>query len=49
MEAQAEYQINSDQNRLFTAMDLEKDQFKIYVSHPSEMTIGSSSSFKLLY
>ena len=27
-------------------MDLENDQLKIYFSHPSEMTVGSSSSFK---
>ena len=46
MEAQAEYHITLYQTRLFTSMELEKDQFKISFSHPSEMTVGSSSIFK---
>ena len=46
MESQAEHQITPNQTRLLTSMDLEKDQFKMDFSHPSEMTVGSSSSFK---
>ena len=45
MEAQAEYQIALDQTRLLTAMDLEKDQFKISLSHPFDMSICSSNNF----
>ena len=45
MEAQVEYQITPDQTRLLTAMDLEKYQFKIPLSHPSDMNIGSSNNF----
>ena len=48
MEAQAEYQITLDQTRLLTTMDIEKDQFKIALSHPSDMNIGSSNNFNIL-
>ena len=30
---------------LLTAIDLEKDQFRIALSHPTNMSIGSSSNF----
>ena len=48
MEAQAEYQITPEKTRWLTAMDLEKDQFKISLSHPSDMSIGSSNNFNIV-
>ena len=45
MEAQAEYQVAPDQTRLLTVMDVEKDQFRIALSHPIDMSIGSSNNF----
>ena len=45
MEAQAEYHIALDQTRLLTTIDLEKDQFKISLSHPSDMSVGSYNNF----
>ena len=46
MEAQSEHQIIPDQTRLLTIMDLERDNLKISFSHPYEMIVGSSRSFK---
>lgn len=48
MDAQAEYQIAPDQTRLLTAMDLEKDKFKIALSHPSDIFIGSFNNFNIV-
>ena len=46
IEAQAEHNIPADQTRLLTVMDLEKDQFKMALSHLTGMSLGSSGSFK---
>lgn len=46
MEAQAESQIVPKQTRLLSSMELERSQFKIAFSHPTEMSVGSTSSLK---
>ena len=46
MEAQAESQVTPKQTRLLSAMDLEKSQLKISFSHPTEISVGSTSNFK---
>ena len=45
MEAQAKHQVTTDQTRLLTIMDLEKDHFRIALSHPTGISIGSSNNF----
>jgi len=48
MEAQAGHHIAPDQTRLLTSMDLEKDKFKISLSHHSDMSIGSSNNVNIV-
>ena len=45
VEAQTEHHIAADQTRLLTVMDLEKDQFRMALTHPAGMSLGSSNSF----
>lgn len=46
MEAQAESQVVPKQTQLLYAMDLEKSELKIAFSHPTEMSVRSTSNLK---
>lgn len=46
METQAKSQVAPEKTRFFFVMDLEKSQLKNVFSHPTEISVRSTSNFK---